>query len=113
MPQDYQRRGGYKRGYQSDKEFKRVVVHTLEESDRFWLGLEKWEISDRNGSRITSPVLAKREIRIDHDGTRRTGKLKGIIPHELDLIVEKYEELKVLMAPDQKDTETRVIDMKL
>lgn len=92
------------RGQQSKMNFRRDMLHTVDESDRFWIGVEKWTVTDDHGDRTFDPILVKREVSRDPN---RTGKAKGFNLAELETVLENIDIIKAAMRGEEPEPETR------
>ncbi len=83
------------------KQFERISIHTVDETDFKWIGVERWKITGEDGTSETSPTIAKREKnKTDREGVKTYGKCKGFTLREMSVIVEKWDELKGIMEKE-------------
>jgi hypothetical protein len=90
---------------QSKADFSREVMETLHETQRYWIGIERWTVTDDRGTRTFDPSLAKREIPRNPD---HTGKAKGFNMEDVEMIAERMDYIKMIMRGEkpQEDSST-------
>lgn len=81
-------------GKRSDTKFEREEILTIETSDRYWIGVERWTVTDDRGTKVLPPSLVKREIPRNPDFT---GKAKGMKLEELENVVLRIDEIREAM----------------
>lgn len=86
------------------KEFIRNEILELKDMKYSWVGIEQWTVKEADGSSRTSkPTLVKREkVKNPDESGFRTGKCKGFTIDDFNLILEKQEEIKGALSPDDE-----------
>lgn len=77
------------------KQFDQNRIYEVQDSERFWLGVESWTITDSRGTNTTKPGLVKREkVTNKQTGDVRLGKAKALSIEDLELIEQHMDSIK-------------------
>lgn len=78
-----------------NKQFQQNRLLEIDDGQYAWIGVESWTITDSSGTKTTKPGLVKREkSQNKQTGETRLGKARGFSAADLDLIVNRLDEIR-------------------